>query len=424
MTTTWQVTQLENGLRVVTTPMPTAQSANVCIFAGVGSRMEQRRTNGICHYLEHMLFKGSAKRPTALAISEAIEGAGGALNAFTSKELTGYWAHVPFDRLDLAADVLIDMVRNPILDSAEIDRERTVIGQEIRRAHDHPAAWASELLSRACYGDQPLGWSIAGTEETVGVIERQDFVDHLSAWYVPDNLVVSVAGNITHDQVVALVRDRLGSLERRPAPSFQPATAGLPPERIQAEARDIDQSNLGIGLRALSRSDPDRFILTILNSVLGRGMSSRLFKEVRERRGLAYSVGSSVSRHHDTGVLGISAGVSPQNLQEAAKVILEEVFKLAEEPVPEDELTRARDFTVGNFRLSLETTMALTQWTGENLITTGQIEEIDDVVANLQGVSAADVQRVARRFLSPDNVAMALVGPQADPDLLAKVLAG
>ena len=423
MTTTWQVTQLENGLRVVTTPMPTAQSANVCIFAGVGSRMEQRRTNGICHYLEHMLFKGSAKRPTALAISEAIEGAGGALNAFTNKEITGYWAHVPFDRLDLAADVLIDMVRNPLLDSAEIDRERTVVGQEIRRAHDQPGAWAAELLSRACYGDQPLGWSIAGTEETVAVIQRQDFVDHMSAWYVPDNIVVSVAGNISHDQVVALVRDRLGSLERRPAPSFQPATAGLPPERIQAEARDIDQSNLGIGLRAFARTDPDRFILTILNSVLGRGMSSRLFKEVRERRGLAYSVGSSVSRHHDTGVLGISAGVSPQNLQEAAKVILEEVFKLAAELVPEDELTRARDFTVGNFRLSLETTMALTQWTGENLVTTGEIEEIDDVVASLQGVSAADVQRVARRFLSRDNVAMALVGPQADADLLAKALA-
>ena len=422
MTTTWQVTQLENGLRVVTTPMPTAQSANVCIFAGVGSRMEQRRTNGICHYLEHMLFKGSAKRPTALAISEAIEGAGGALNAFTNKEITGYWAHVPFDRLDLAADVLIDMVRNPLLDSAEIDRERTVVGQEIRRAHDQPGAWAAELLSRACYGDQPLGWSIAGTEETVGGIQRQDFVDHMSAWYVPDNIVVSVAGNITHEQVVALVRDRLGSLERRPTPSFQPATAGLPPERLQAEARDIDQSNLGIGLRAFARSDPDRFILTILNSVLGRGMSSRLFKEVRERRGLAYSVGSSVSRHHDTGVLGISAGVSPQNLQEAAKVILEEVFKLAAEPVPEDELTRARDFTVGNFRLSLETTMALTQWTGENLVTTGEIEEIDDVVASLQGVSAADVQRVARRFLSRDNVAMALVGPQADADLLAKAL--
>ncbi len=422
MTTTWQINSLPNGLRVVTTPMPTAQSANVCIFVGVGSRMEDRRLNGICHYLEHMLFKGSAKRPSAQAISEAIEGAGGALNAFTDKEMTGYWAHVPYDRLDLAIDVLADMVRNPLLDSAEIDRERTVVEQEIRRAHDQPAAWTAELLSRACYGDQPIGWPIAGTEETVEAIRRGDFVEHIAKWYAPENIVVAVAGNTTAEQVMALIEQRTADLESRSLPPVAASTPGLPPERVQIESRETEQSNLAYGLRALSRTDPDRYPLTILNTLLGRGMSSRLFKEVRERRGLAYSIGSSVSRHSDTGSMAVSAGVSPEKVEEAGKVILEEVFKLVDEPVPEDELTRARDFTIGNFRLGLETTMALTQWTGENLVTMGKIEEIEDVVAKLQAITSDDVQRVAKRLFRRDNVAVALVGPRADPGLLEKTL--
>ncbi len=422
MTTTWQIDTLDNGLRIVTTPMPTAQSVNVCIFVGVGSRMEERRVNGICHFLEHMLFKGTTKRPTALDISQAIEGAGGGLNAFTNKEFTGYWNHMPFDRLDLAIDVLADMVRDPLLDQAEINRERTVVEQEIRRAHDQPAAWASELLSRACYGDQPIGWPIAGTEETVEGIQRQDFLEHMAKWYVPANAVVAVAGNTTPEAVRNLIAERLAGIEMKPVPPLAPASPGLPADRVQVEARDIDQSNLFFGLRAIARMDPDRYALTILNSLLGRGMSSRLFKEVRERRGLAYSVGSAVSRHHDTGVMSVSAGVSPEKVEEAGKVILDEVFKLVDEQVPEDELTRARDFTVGNFRLSLETTMALTQWTGENLVTTGEIEEIDEVVAKLLAVTAEDIQRVARRLFTKDNVAMSLVGPGANAGVFEKTL--
>ena len=422
MAIAWQIDELANGLRVVTTPVSTAQSVSVCIFLGVGSRMEERRTIGLSHYLEHMLFKGSAARPNALAISQAIEGAGGVLNAFTNKELTGYWAQVPYDRLDLALDVLADMVAHPLLGAEELERERSVVQQEIRRAHDQPAHWAGELLSRAAYGDQPLGWPIAGTEESVQGLTRQDFLDHVARWYVPENIVVSVAGNTERDRVLALAQEKLGSLARSPFPSFLPAKPGLPKERVQVESRPIEQCNLAIGLRALSRKDPDRFALAILNSVLGRGMSSRLFKEVRERRGLAYSVGSSVSRHHDTGLLAIGAGVGPQNLEEAAKVILEEVFRMVEEPVPEDEMTRARDYTVGNFRLSLETTMALAHLTGESLLTEGEIEEVDDVVARLQAITAADVQRMAQRLFRRDNVAMAIVGPQASTALLEEAL--
>jgi predicted Zn-dependent peptidase len=420
---TWQISTLENGLRVVTTPVPTAQSVSVNIFVGVGSRGEDRRRSGLSHYMEHMLFKGTTKRPSAIAVAETIEGAGGVLNAYTSKELTCYWNQVPFDRLELAMDVLSDLITDPLLDGDEINRERSVVQQEIRRAHDVPAAWAGELLSRAAYGDQPIGWAVTGTEESVGELQRQDFLDHKSTWYVPGNMVLSVAGNTEHDRVMELAQTYLGAVKASGSPAFEAARPGLPEEHVLVENRHIAQCNLGFGLRALSRTDPDRYILLILNTVLGRGMSSRLFKEVRERRGLAYAVGSGITRHNDTGLLTISAGVSPEKVSEATTVILQEVFRLVEEPVGEQELTKARDYTVGSYRLSLETAMALAQRAGENLLTVGEIERIEDVVTKLEAVSAADIQRVAVRLLRRDNLAMAMVGPGASQEELAELLA-
>jgi len=423
MALSWQIGELANGLRVVTTPVPTAQSVSVNVFVGVGSRAEDRRRNGLSHYLEHMLFKGSEKRPSTMAIAEAIEGAGGILNAYTAKEFTCYLNQVPYDRFELALDVLADMVVCPLLDAAEIERERTVVQQEIKRAYDQPGAWASELLSRASYGDQPVGWSIAGTEETVGALRREDFVDHVQTWHVPNNMVLSVAGNTDHERVMDGAARHLGALGRRPVPDFEPARPEVPQERVLVEKREIAQSNLALALRALSRTDPDRYSLMILNTVLGRGMSSRLFKEVRERRGLAYAVGSGVSRHRDTGLLSISAGVSPEKLRDASQVILEEVFKLSEEPVPAEELARARDYAVGTFRLSLETPMALAQRVGENLLTTGEIEPVEEVVAKLEAVTDDDVTAVARRLFHRDGVSAAVVGPGASEEEMAALIA-
>ncbi len=423
MSISWELGELANGLRVVTTPVPTAQSVSVNVFVGVGSRGEDRRRNGLSHYLEHMVFKGSQKRPSAMAIAEAIEGAGGVLNAYTGKELTCYWNQVPYDRLELAMDVLADMVVRPVLDAAEIDRERTVVQQEIKRAYDQPAAWTNELLSRAAFGDQPVGWAIAGTEETVGALQRQDFVDHVAMWYIPNNMVLSVAGNTDHAQVMDAAARHLGDLDQHPVPACEPARPEVPDERVLVENRQIAQSNLAFALRAISRMDPDRYSLTILNGVLGRGMSSRLFKEVRERRGLAYAVGSGVTRQKDTGLLSITAGVSPENLRDAAQVILEEVFKLCEEAVPEEEMARARDYTVGTFRLSLETPMALAQRAGESLLTTGEIEPVEEVVAKLEAVTADDVTRVARRLFRRAGVSAAVVGPGASQEEMAVLVA-
>ncbi len=423
MTATWEIETLERGLRVVTTPVPTAQSVSVNVFAGVGSRAEERRTNGLSHYLEHMMFKGTERRPSAIAIAEAIEGAGGGLNAYTSQEFTCYWDHVPFDKLSLAMDVLADMMQGSLIDSEEVDRERTVVQQEIRRAYDQPAAWAGRLLSQACFGDQPLGWPVAGTVETVQEITRDDFLRHIRTWYVPKNMVVSVAGNTTHGEVVAEARKLFGEMAGESAPSVEPARDGTPPRNVIVEARDIAQSNLGISVRAVSRTDQDRYAALILNTILGRGMSSRLFKEVRERRGLAYSIGSGISRFNDTGVLSISAGVSPENVAETTTVIKAELMKLAEERVAAEELTKARDYAVGSFRLGLETPMALAQRAGEQLLMVGEIDAIEDVVAKLEAVTAEDVQRVAQRLFRSDGLCASLVGPGADEKELRDALA-
>ncbi len=423
MSITWKISRLDSGLRVVTTPVPTAQSVSVNVFIGAGSRGEDQRTKGLAHFLEHMVFKGTKKRPTAIDIAEAIEGAGGVLNAYTSKELTCFWNHVPFDRLELAMDVLSDMLANSLLNQQEIDRERSVVQQEIRRTRDHPGAWCGELLGQALFGDQPLGWSTTGTEDTVAELQRQDFLSWLDTWYGLDNIVLSVAGRASHDKVVALARSLFGNGRTGEAPAVSPVDGHLPARRVTSDSRPISQANMALGLPALRRKDPDRYVLQVLTSLLGRGMSSRLFKEVRERRGLAYSVSASVSRHKDTGVFAVTAGVSPEKLTEAATVILEELAKVTREAVPEDELTKARDYTVGNFRLSLETPMALAQRAGEQLLTLGEIEPIETVVEQLQSVSAEDILRVAQRVLVPENAALAVVGPDLDDERLLALLA-
>ena len=419
----WQISTLANGMRVVTTPVPTAQSVSVNVFVGIGSRGEERRTNGLSHYMEHMLFKGTPRRPDAIIVAEAIEGAGGVLNAYTSKELTCYWNQVPFDKLALAMDVLADMYQNAKLEQVEIDRERTVVQQEIRRAFDQPGAWASELLSRAVFGDQPIGWPIAGTLETIEAMQHDDFVQHVATYYVPSNTVLSVSGQTTHDEVMQLAEQQFGAMKDHAIPAIPAAVEQFGDEQVVVEKREIAQCNIGIALHALPRKDPDRYPLQVLNTILGRGMSSRLFKEVRERRGLAYSVGSGVSRYNDIGTMSVSAGVTFDHLEEATSVIRDELFKLTTDAVGEDEITKARDFSTGNFRLGLESTMALAQRAGESLLMTGEIEPIEDVVSSINAVTPTDLTRVAKRLFKPGAFAMSVVGPGGDADALRAILA-
>lgn len=418
--TTPEITELSNGLRVVTTPVPTAQGVSVNVFVGAGARGEEERMRGVAHFLEHMVFKGTPKRPTNIAVAEAIEGAGGVLNAYTSKELTCYWNHVPYDEIDTAMDVLADMLQNSLLETEEIDRERSVVQQEIKRAHDQPGAFAGELLARAVYGEHPMGRPTAGTEESVGALQRQDFIDWIDTWYGAPNIVLSVAGNALHEDIVAGAERLFGGIRKQATPAVLEVIAdALPASRVQFDERDINQSNIMLGMPGIRRDDPDRFALMIMNAIIGRGMSSRLFREVRERRGLAYSVGSSASRHSDTGMFVVSAGVSPEKLSEAVTVIFEELEKMREEDVGADELKKAIDYTVGSFRLSLESSMALGQRAGESLLTLGEIEPVDSVVEKLRAITADDVKRVANRVINRGRSALAVVGPGIDESALA-----
>jgi predicted Zn-dependent peptidase len=411
---TWETTTLPNGFRIVTTPMPSTQAVSVNLFVGVGSRSEPQRLNGVTHFLEHMVFKGTERRPDATIIAQEIEGAGGTLNAYTNKEFTCYWNIVPFDRFETALDVEADMLLCSKLEQSEIDRERTVVQQELKRNHDNPGSWAGRLIGTSVYGEQPSGWDVGGSVELVQEMQRPDFVEHIEAWYRPSNIVLSVAGNVTHEQVVGLADPLFRGMGAGPLPSVIAYDPGITGPRVASDSREIDQCTLFVGLPIFGRDDPDRFALRIMNDVLGAGMSSRLFREVRERRGLAYSVSSGYGYLADAGVFTISAGVNREKLTETIKVCMDEAEKLVTDTVPEDELRKAKDHNIGRFRLSLETAFSLGQRHGELLITKGAIESVDEVVAQVEAISAADVTRVARRLLDRSKLHAAVVGPNLD----------
>ena len=418
----WTIASLANGLRLVVTPLPQSQAASLAAYVGVGSRAEHRHTLGLSHYLEHMLFKGTKSRPSAQEISAAIEGAGGSLNAFTSQELTCFWNRVPYDTLALAMDILSDSLRSSLLADEEVERERAVIQQEIRRANDEPGQRAQQLVVEAAYGNQPLGWEIAGDHESVAAIEREHLRNHINVWYRPQNMVLSVAGNVDADAVVELAGRYWEDLPQGETPAPSLATPAMASQRVVLESREIEQCNVALALRTFPREDPDRYVLALLNGVLGRGMSSRLFLEVRERRGLAYSVGSGAARFKDTGHLGVAAGVAPANVVETVEVVLAELDRLVAEAVGAAELDKAREHAIGSFRLSLETATAHSHRAGESLLSEGQIRTVDDVVNDFRAVTPDDVQRVARRFIRRDNVAIAVVGSYDDEAALTALL--
>ncbi len=422
MPITWERTTLPNGLRIVTTPMPTTQAVSINIFVGVGSRSEPQHLNGITHFLEHMVFKGTERRPDAIMIAEAIEGAGGTLNAYTNKEFTCYWNIVPFDRFETALDVAADMLLHSKLEQQEIDRERTVVQQELKRNHDNPGSWAGRLIGTAIYGEQPPGWDVGGTVELVDQWQRPDFISHIEEWYRPSNVVLSVAGNVTHEQVMRLAEPLFRDMKPGALPKVVPYDASVKGPRVATDSRDIDQCSLYLGLPIFGRDDPDRFSLRVMNDVLGAGMSSRLFKEVRERRGLAYSVGSGYGFLADAGTFTISAGVNREKLGETIAVCVHEAERMVTETVPQEELRKAKDHTIGRFRLSLETAFSLGQRHGELLVTKGEIESVEDIVAKVEAVTAEDVQAVARRLLSRDLLHVSAVGPKLDEDEIVAAL--
>jgi predicted Zn-dependent peptidase len=405
-------------------PLPGRTSVAVAFMVAVGSRHENLANSGISHFVEHMVFKGGRRYPTARDVSIAIEGVGGVLNAATDREATVFWTRVPADKLDVAVSVLTDMLLQPALDSAEVVKERQVVIEELRMYQDNPQDYVQILFDEVMWPDHPLGWDVAGREETVRGFAAEDCREHLATHLTPANMVVSVSGGFQTAVAAEMIDSAIGSWAEAPRKqpvAAIPATAPTGPP-LRLIRRSAEQANILVGARAPSYNDPERYVADILNVILGEGMSSRLFLELREHRGLVYDVHSFMSRLSDSGVLGIGLACEPKQAATALEAAIAELRKLADEPVGDAELTKAVEYTKGRLLLGLESTSALCEYAGQQLLLQGQILEPEELVARIESVEAAQVSALAARLLA-SGLRAAVVGPFRSETRFEKAIA-
>jgi predicted Zn-dependent peptidase len=418
----YKVTRLENGLALATAEMPHMASVSVGIWVGVGGRYEPAGINGVSHFIEHLLFKGTRRR-SAREISQAIEGIGGYLNAFTSEEHTCFYAKAGHNHFQELWEVLADMFLNSTFDPAEIAKEREVIKEELAMYIDQPHQYVQELLNALMWPDQPLGRSITGTEKSLDAIGRQQLLEYQRANYVAPAILVAAGGRITHAEALKAVRRSAKKFCQGQRPRYSPATTTQTRPAIHLHTRKTEQTQAALGIRACSRHDESRFALRLLNTILGENMSSRLFQTVREDHGLAYSIYSSNSFFDDAGDIVIAAGLDLDNLEKALKIIVSEMKRLASDLAPPAELRRARDYITGQMDLSLENSENQMMWAGEQWLAYGKILKPDDYKKRLAEVKPAAVGAAARKFFRPDRFNLALVSPLKSADGLEKILA-
>jgi predicted Zn-dependent peptidase len=411
--------ELQNGLRVLTAPMPHAQSVSCFVMLAAGSRYETKDTNGIAHFAEHMFFKGTERRPTARDIAGEIDAIGGEFNAFTGKEYTGYYVRCAAATRDVALDVLVDMLRNSRFDPEEIEREKGVIIEEMNMYFDTPRDFIGGVYESLLYDDQPLGWDIIGRKETVRGATRETFTDYTGKWYVPNRMVVGVGGQLG-DGLQQRLEELLGDMEPRETGTperVKPVETG----RVKVHTKASDQAHLILGVRSRPLVDPDRYVLQVLATVLGGGMSSRLFTEVRERRGLAYYVFGTNHSYTDTGSLYAQSGVDINRIDDAVTTIVEQFRLLAAERVPPDELEKARNFAKGRFVLQLESPHGTIMFGLRREVLEGRAEEPQAVLDALDAVTAEDVQRVAQDIVD-DGPYLSVIGPFDDAERFERLL--
>ena len=417
-------TTLDNGLRLLTASLPQVASTTVFVFFAAGSRYETAETNGIAHFAEHMFFKGTERRPTARDIGMAIDGIGGEFNAFTGKEYTGYYVRCASEHQGIALDVLTDMLRHSKFEPEEIDREKGVIVEEMNMYFDTPRDYIGGVYDQLLYGDQPLGWDIIGRKETVRAATRDTFLDYLGRWYQPSRMVVGIAGRLdggTRAEVERLFGD-LEPAETPLRPALEPIPDGAGPH-IKVHTKQSDQAHLVLGVPSRPLADPDRYVLQVLATVLGGGMSSRLFTEVRERRGLAYYVYAVNSSYTDAGSFHAQAGVDISRIDEAVTTIVDQLKRVVDEEVPADELEKAKNFAKGRFVLQLENPQGLILFGLRREVLEGAAVEPDEVLAAIDAVTAADVQRAAREVVGSNALRLALIGPFDDAERFEPLLA-
>ena len=412
---------LENGVRIVLAPMPQAQSVTVALMYAAGSRYETRETNGIAHFAEHMFFKGTENRPSSRDIAGEIDTIGNEFNAFTGKEYTGYYVRAAAEHRDTALDVLVDMLRHSKFEAEEIEREKGVIIEEMNMYFDTPRDYIGGVYEDLLYGDQPLGWDIVGRKETVRAATRDMFMQYIDRWYKPERLVVGVGGKIDGD-VLEAIQGHLGDLEPAQTGDPDPASVNANGSRVRVHTKQSDQAHIALGVPSYPITHPDRYGLQLLATVLGGGMSSRLFIEVRERRGLAYYVFGTNHSYTDAGSLYAQAGVDINRIDDAVSTVAAELRRIADEAVPSDELEKARSFAKGRFVLQLETPHGLIMYGLRKEVLEGQTVDPKEVLAELDKVTGEDVQRVARDLIDDKRLRLALIGPFEDADRFEKLL--
>jgi predicted Zn-dependent peptidase len=379
-----------------------------------GSRYETKDTNGIAHFAEHMFFKGTERRPSARDIAGEIDSIGGEFNAFTGKEYTGYYVKCAAEHRDVALDVLVDMLRHSKFDAEEIEREKGVIVEEMNMYYDTPRDYLEGVYDELLYGDQPLGWDIIGTKETVRAATRDTFLGYLDTWYRAHRMVAGVAGAVG-DDVVPRLEELLGDVPDGAAATIAPATWEQDRPRVRIHTKQSDQAHIRIGVHSYPLDHPDRYALSVLATVLGGGMSSRLFSEVRERRGLAYYIYGFNQGYTDAGTLFAQGGVDITRIEEAVATVVREFARIAAEPVSEDELAKAKAFSKGRLVLSLEDPRGTILFGLRSEVLEGRTREPDEVLAGIEAVTREDVQRVAQDIIRQDRLNLAVIGPFDDP---------
>lgn len=415
-------TTLRNGLRIITVPSKNSRAVIVLALIGTGSKYETKEINGISHFLEHMFFKGTKKRPNTLKIAETLDRIGGMYNAFTSKELTGYWAKVDFAHLDLALDWVSDILLNSKFEGKEIEREKRVIIEEINMYLDMPMNYVQDLWEKLLYGDQPSGWMIAGEKETVAKIERDQLLDYFNNHYLTENTIICVAGNI--DSKVA---------ENKIRKYFRKIKPGSPKPRLKVVERqqvpqsliyfkETDQTHFCLGVRAYNLFHLKKYAQAVLATILGGNMSSRLFISVREKAGLCYYIRTSSENNPDTGYLVTQSGVEHRNVEKAIKLILKEYHSFKNKEIDKNELQKAKDYLKGNLTLSLESSEAQASfYTGQEMLEK-KILTLKEKIRKIDEVTARDVQLVAKEIFQPKKLNLALIGPFKDKNKFKKLL--
>jgi len=418
-----KLTTLKNGLRLITIPMPQVESVSVMVGVGAGSRYETKGVSGLFHFIEHMAFKGTKRRPTAFGISSEVDGVGGQFNAFTSKDFTGYWIKLASKHQELAFDILSDMLLNSLFKAKEIEREKGVIIEEINMREDDPRLRAAEAFIRLLYGDNPMGWDVIGEKKIVRQIKRKDFLQYINRLYFSKNMAVAVAGKINEDKVIKLAKQYFSGLRKSGKKRTKSIKLSQKRARTKLVYKKTEQAHFCLGVPGYWYSHPDRFVKAVLSTILGRGMSSRLFIEIRERRGLAYYVFCGPDFYTDSGFLVVRAGVRLKEADEAVKVVLNEFQKLMESKVGQKELRKAKEFLKGRFILALEDSQNVASRYSGQILLEKKIRTPEKTMELFDKVTPEDIQRVAKDIFKPKNLNLAIIGPYKDKSRFKRLLA-